>query len=75
MVNVEFTSTGKSYFPPGCFISLLVNFSHCYPIILLDITLSVKLYLENATLNIKLLKKPDEMLKPGQNELVLILFL
>lgn len=75
MVNVDSMSTGKPPSPLGWFVSLSVDSSWCYSIILTDIPLSVLLYLENATLNIKLLKKPNEMLKPGQNALVLILSL
>lgn len=74
MVNVDSMSTEKPLSPFGWFVSLSVDLSCCYSIILSAIPFSVLLYLANATLNIKLLKKPNEMLKPGQNALVLILF-
>ena len=72
MVNVDSMSTEKTLSPLRWFVSFSVDLSWCYSIILSDIPLSVLLYLENATLNIKLFKKPNEMLKPGQNALVLI---
>lgn len=72
MVNIDSMSTEKPFSPLGWFVWFSVDLSWCYSIILSDIPLSVLLYLENATLNIKLFKKPNEMLKPGQNALVLI---
>lgn len=73
-VNVNCMSTEEASSPLGCFVSS-VGLSGSYSIILSDILLSVLLWIENATLNIKLLKKSNEMFKPGQNALVLILSL
>lgn len=64
MVNVDVILIEEFFFLFGWFVSLLVDLLWDF-IILLDIFLLVLLYFENVILNIKFLKKLNEMFKFG----------